>query len=848
MGEWIFAIFAELKYIFVSVKIRIFCQLVFIAMAICWLASCNGTVDLPPSSGGGDTGDGGVQVIDGKVKFRVSLDDIPTEFFTCGILSRNLTGHHVRVGNTDYEIQTGEDNMDFVLVDESPFNSYSAALVTGESSSWFGTSPFNDIKLPQTILAAFPGKYSDIPLLCEWKKEDGAALRFKAPYSLLLLKPQQACTIVSARIKSSTPLTGTVSYLRSQDRYEVKSAAYRINVNSTGASAETGINSVAVRAGANCQGYSATVGGYSATAGMPIPVILLPGVEAKVEIRLCDANSLMSEQALDISVGAGQAKTIELPHTPDPQLIFFEGFDRCVWGGNPVEGTEGTNPFGNGVTSATGAECDGYEDAIYACGATVAGAGFVQNSFIEETSSVVENAYMSASYIHSRGFDRFLYMLRVQEYDGCISVGVPNRSRGWVRMYPSDRLNGLSDVTVKFSICLQPGFTDVINFISGGSGVIVGARVDGEEVRNADCFTHNKTSSCFRMDRTVLDVPFSLQSGMKWQQVEVDIKNASEVASLSWQPETYDVQTNGFWLDEISLKKNAGSWNRSAVNSLRILYWNIQNGMWGDQGNNYDNFVAWVKKYEPDICVWCEGRSNFATGTATSNNAPYLTADISEGSGWAELAARYGHNYVASAYRSGDNYPQIVSSRYPLRRELVLGNIAGENPIAHGSGMFKVDCGGTGLNVVTVHLKPNSGEEYDNYRLSEIRNILSATVNSPGYSGVQNWVMLGDFNSKSHYDKDFYNAGASEYLVHEYIAANTSLVDLMHALYPGRLICSTSSSRIDYMFLSPDLYEKVTDACTVVDSWAVPSLEFTGISNFYLPSDHRPILVQLKMQ
>ena len=28
--------------------------------------------------------------------------------------------------------------------------------------------------------------------------------------------------------------------------------------------------------------------------------------------------------------------------------------------------------------------------------------------------------------------------------------------------------------------------------------------------------------------------------------------------------------------------------------SLKILYWNIQNGMWSDQGDNYDNFVDFV--------------------------------------------------------------------------------------------------------------------------------------------------------------------------------------------------------------------------------------------------------------
>ena len=49
---------------------------------------------------------------------------------------------------------------------------------------------------------------------------------------------------------------------------------------------------------------------------------------------------------------------------------------------------------------------------------------------------------------------------------------------------------------------------------------------------------------------------------------------------------------------------------------LKVLYWNIQNGMWSDQGNNYDNFVEFVKEQNPDICVWCEAESRYRTGTA----------------------------------------------------------------------------------------------------------------------------------------------------------------------------------------------------------------------------------------
>ena len=77
------------------------------------------------------------------------------------------------------------------------------------------------------------------------------------------------------------------------------------------------------------------------------------------------------------------------------------------------------------------------------------------------------------------------------------------------------------------------------------------------------------------------------------------------------------------------------------TDDMRLLYWNIQNGMWSDQSNGYDNFVAWVKGYDPDVCVWCEAQSIYKSGTAERMDSVdrYLTAN------WGELAARYGHKY-----------------------------------------------------------------------------------------------------------------------------------------------------------------------------------------------------------
>ena len=48
---------------------------------------------------------------------------------------------------------------------------------------------------------------------------------------------------------------------------------------------------------------------------------------------------------------------------------------------------------------------------------------------------------------------------------------------------------------------------------------------------------------------------------------------------------------------------------------LRVLYWNIQNGMWAEQGDNYDNFVEWGKRYDPAVCVWCEAQTIYENGT-----------------------------------------------------------------------------------------------------------------------------------------------------------------------------------------------------------------------------------------
>ena len=107
----------------------------------------------------------------------------------------------------------------------------------------------------------------------------------------------------------------------------------------------------------------------------------------------------------------------------------------------------------------------------------------------------------------------------------------------------------------------------------------------------------------------------------------------------------------------------------SSQTTLRLLHWNIQNGMWDGQNDNYDRFVEFVKSNDPDVCVWCESVTLYITNTAESmpQQERYLP------SGWEELAARYGHQYV---YMGGkrDNYPQVITSKYPMSKNFMISH------------------------------------------------------------------------------------------------------------------------------------------------------------------------------
>ena len=294
---------------------------------------------------------------------------------------------------------------------------------------------------------------------------------------------------------------------------------------------------------------------------------------------------------------------------------------------------------------------------------------------------------------------------------------------------------------------------------------------------------------------------------------------------------------------------------------LRLLYWNIQNGMWDGQTDDYQRFTDWVRQQAPDICVWCESRKNYKT-----NSGEQERESISEcKSRWKRLAERYGHKYVyLSAVR--DNFPQMITSKYPVETtKLIYGN-GKDSIVAHGAGWFQMKVGKKNINIVTLHTWPmgfkfgissqeraasTANKEGDKYRRMEMEYICKATILQDKKCKKNLWMMMGDFNAISPVDNSQYNLekNAPEFLTHSYILENTPYQDVIKEKHPNTFLYSVGSKqkRIDFVYLTPRLLDKVKDANIIEDSYTTAVRNPQKISNFWHPSDHLPIIVNFDL-
>ncbi|MBO4340928.1 MAG: endonuclease [Bacteroidales bacterium] len=292
-------------------------------------------------------------------------------------------------------------------------------------------------------------------------------------------------------------------------------------------------------------------------------------------------------------------------------------------------------------------------------------------------------------------------------------------------------------------------------------------------------------------------------------------------------------------------------------NNLRVLYWNIQNGMWSCQDSNYQAFVDWVKEKDPDICIFAEASTIYYDGTSQSR--PMEDRYLPEH--WGELAARYGHSYW---FKGGqrDNYPQVITSKYPIDSISAFVGSEPDSVVCHGSGWARIQINGLKpLNLVSIHLKPfpygfripkeeqqasAARHEGDKYRCKEVEYVVRHTVKTSAHPEEELWLMAGDFNSKSRKDNFHYGypEDTTAFLVHDFLGGEESpYYDIVAETFPGEFRSSHGKDvRIDYVYVTKALLDARKEVYTQTDEYTT-AVRSEPVNWFWIPSDHYPIIV-----
>ena len=751
----------------------------------------------------------------------------------------------VQVNGKAYEIEFDNLNRPYIRVERNENNTYNAVLLVPNSEKWYTSSPYEGVVLPCSQFdSTAAATIRTMPMYAVYTKSNGRNLVFDYGFALLNLRVRGEGDLISARVEAA-------------NRYDVTGAVAHIN--GDGYRIDKGMNFAAL----NCTNGSAFVS-LNANNYRDLYLMVAPGDYGDgLRLSLCDTDRKAAFYDLsDVVVEAGDVYRYETEYKPNEKQIFYEGFDNCVWGGDVMRGSEGVgfSPDDSVVKYNTNLDRDGYAEALAMVAYSTPGTGFIQSNVWDEVSpyDVLTSHQTTDSYIVSRNFTDVKYLFRVQEHPGYIAAGTATTVRGIYRTPMIRNMEGVGSFKFTMKFALQAGFNGALQMQVVNGGRIVSAVLDGKEltVDSSNCVYKNVTST-LTVALSHLNVPSSVKETKEWQTLEIEVADAMNGSRVDIRDVRSDTGVHGIYIDSVEAVQ-VSEWKRKS-STLRVLLWNIQNGMWADQHNNYDNFVEWVKKWNPDVCIWCESETNYKDKTNTSTSTKYLP------DGWAQLCKRYGHSYAAVG-GNRDNFPQTVTSKYPITtlQKITDTNVSGK-PVSHGAGHFTITVNGKKVNIVSLHMWPQAygygvatadretskaNNEGDKYRAFEMQYIVDCTVKNSKYANEEYWIFGGDTNSRSRLDEWYYNyeSAAVKLLTHDVVLNQTNLKDVIGHRYPGMFMASTYGGvRIDILYASPAMYDMIDNSAVIIDEWIVDSKKSEYTSSFYDRSDHRPILVNFDL-
>lgn len=818
-------------------------------LALCIACGEDPTGQDGPNNNGDDPNDEqeqyeDIKVVNGKVRFYLKEKENSTRTAT-NMTARDWAGSKVEMNGKSYSVEFSNDKTPRPYIEVPKADKYEAVLLTSSSNKWYAKTPKSDIKFPYSQF--YHTAVSDIksfPMYASYTKENGNKLIFSDGFALVYVRLKGTAKITSVKVDSPTG----------------RSIAGFSSVNSKG---EFVIKRGMDFAVLNCTNKSNNVQ-LSSSKYTNFRVMIAPGSYSKgLKITICDAaHQAVFVNTDAVTLAAGDLYTIEMEYAPDEDLVYYEGYDNMVWGGDVMKGSEGFGfaPTSDAVTIDSGATLTGYEEAFAEVAYNSAGTGYIQSNTWADVvgKSVGESHRMSDSYIASRNLADEIFMFRTQEYPGYIAIATANTARGILTTTPTPHAKSIGRVKYIVQMAVQSGFNGNLQLKIDNGGVIESAKVNGKEVDSSH-ITYSSASAVINHVEKLIPVPSSATEKNQWSTIELEVEGATDGSRVYLADEHTTSGIHGAYVNSIEARQMS-EWVKKE-GTLRVMLWNVLYGMWQDQHLNYENFVKFVKKYDPDVCIWCESETILESQSTAAARNKYLP------DGWAEVCKRYGHSYAAVG-GNHDNFPQSITSKYPIEivKLFTETDVAGK-PISHGAGHFAIEVEGKKINFVTLHLWPQSygygvsgtaaqeesiakGEGHY-YREFEMQYLIDHTVNNASHASEEYWVFGGDTNSRSPLDA-WFNGHTDEDLIllpHKLVRSQTNLKDVIGDRYPRDYFMTTTygSSRIDILYASPKMFDCIENSITLIDNWCYPRMT-DNVRDFYYPSDHRPILVDFVMK
>lgn len=452
-----------------------------------------------------------------------------------------------------------------------------------------------------------------------------------------------------------------------------------------------------------------------------------------------------------------------------------------------------------------------------------------------------------------------------------------------VKTQPLSMLNGINEVEISFTIIPKDKWHSFVEFAAYDAGVVKELWINGiKRSLNREVYPYEDSMiEKIKMiaDNEILRYSGKLDDQQTWNTVRMVVSGVTPKTSFGWaaNPES-DKTKHGFCIDNIEMKVIS---TVTRENTLRIMTYNVQNGIWGDEQNNYDNFVKWMQEQDPDICIFCESQTIYKTQThekcdVTERYLPYGkghnwergTEPYLEPEGWIELGTRWGHTYAKIGAHI-DNHPVTVTSKYPVTLVQKLGD---KNPheIWHGGIHAQVEVNGERINIVGYHTWPFSmsreargkGKQVEqestwangghDYRTYETEYFIQNTVNNPKFAEEKFWIITGDTNCRSSLDDYYYEYGpeSPRYGSNNYVLKHSGCHDLTKVYNsPDKRDVMMSSTqkfaRIDIMYGSDEMCKRMIRAEIPKDYFT--SAPYNKEMRFYdKSSDHLPVIVDFK--